>query len=173
MGMFISEIVGTFSIPEAHDEATFSGFGMMVGIDNNLNNCNWGSFWWLRMSCHKVCQIGMHCHDFWHVKVETPYLFCQVWSSHVVTISHTHKNSGYFLCNRAPSLHPRHAGTKRASGFHMLPDAAHAASLRSQLASLQLGGDNLTLSLEFPGEAFKLQLLERHKELYMSSKAKT
>lgn len=45
-----------------------------------------------------------------------------------------------------------------------LPDAAHAACLRSQLASLQLGGDNLTLSLKFPGQALKLKLLGRQRE---------
>lgn len=51
-------------------------------------------------------------------------------------------------------------GRERVCVF-MLPDAAHAASLRSQFASLQLCGYNLTLSLKFPCQAFKLKLLGR------------
>lgn len=41
----------------------------------------------------------------------------------------------------------------------LVPNAAHAACLGSQLASLQLGGNNLTLSLKFPGQTLKLKLL--------------
>lgn len=41
-----------------------------------------------------------------------------------------------------------------------VPDAAHAAGLWAQLAPLQLGGHDLTLGLQLPGQAFELQLLE-------------
>ncbi len=40
------------------------------------------------------------------------------------------------------------------------PDAAHASGLRSQLASLQLGGNNLPLSLQLSRQSLKLQLLQ-------------
>lgn len=40
-----------------------------------------------------------------------------------------------------------------------VPDAAHAAGFGAQLAPLQLGGHDLTLSLQLPGQAFELQLL--------------
>lgn len=36
------------------------------------------------------------------------------------------------------------------------PDAAHASSLRSQFASLQLGGHNLPLSFQLSGQSLKL-----------------
>lgn len=45
-----------------------------------------------------------------------------------------------------------------------IPDAAHAAGLRSQLAPLQLGGHDLTFGLQLPGEAFELQLLPGTRE---------
>lgn len=54
--------------------------------------------------------------------------------------------------------------TREKQGGSMLPDAAHAPRLGSQLAPLQLGGDNLTLCLKFPGEALKLKLLRRERK---------
>lgn len=39
------------------------------------------------------------------------------------------------------------------------PDAAYAPSLRSQFASLQLGGHNLSLGFQLSGQSLKLQLL--------------
>lgn len=44
------------------------------------------------------------------------------------------------------------------------PDARHASSLRAKLASLQLTGNNLSFGFQFPGQTFKLQLLERERE---------
>lgn len=67
--------------------------------------------------------------------------------------------------SRAFKVHPsdlqnnKKVGSENKDGPVRLPDAAHTSGFRSQFASLQLSGHNLTLGFQFSGQSLELQFL--------------
>lgn len=61
-----------------------------------------------------------------------------------------------------PAVKAVHTHARTNTNTH-IPDAGHASGLRTELASLQLTGNNLSFRLQLPGQTFKLQLLGMRK----------